>query len=303
MRLLVTGANGQLGWELRRQGAARGWELLGLDIVDLGQGVLDITNRSQVFDRVSRSQADLVINAAAYTAVDKAESEPLMARAVNVDGPDNLGAACAHSGIPLIHVSTDYVFDGQKKGPYLEDDDIAPLGVYGQSKAEGDDKVRERLMQHLIIRTAWVYGVYGHNFVKTILRLARERETLRIIDDQKGCPTFAADLASALLTAAAHLKNPSDHLWGTYHYCGGGETTWYGFTRKIIELAKPLLPLKIKELVPIPTEEYPTPARRPANSVLDCSKFCQIFGVKLIPWPDGLARMMQEWLTSSRAEA
>ncbi|MBF0529211.1 MAG: dTDP-4-dehydrorhamnose reductase, partial [Deltaproteobacteria bacterium] len=227
----------------------------------------------------------------------------LLARSVNVDGPDNLATAGVKFGIPLIHVSTDYVFDGQKNGAYREDDPIAPLGIYGQSKAEGDDKVRNILSRHVIVRTAWFYGVHGHNFVKTILRLAKERETLRIVDDQRGCPTFAGDLASALLTVAKQIESGRTDAWGTYHYCGAGETTWYGFARKIIDLAGSHLTLKAKNIIPITTAEYPTPARRPANSVLDCSKFRRTFGVNQAPWPDSLARMLDEWLASPEASA
>jgi len=289
MRILIVGSNGQLGWELCRQGKDRGLDLIPLDLPEF-----DITDKSAVFDTVTRSNADIVINAAAYTAVDRAESEIDIAFAVNRDGPSYLASTCAKVHIPLIHVSTDYVFDGCKKGAYLETDLSAPVGVYGKSKAEGEEEVRRNLKEHIIIRTSWLCGVHGNNFVKTMLHLAREREELRVVDDQHGCPTFAVDLAEAILTIASLIERGENISWGTYHYGGGGSTTWYGFASKIFEIAKEYNTLKLKKVIPITTSEYPTPAKRPANSVLDCTLLKRNFGISPKPWEDSLSRMITE---------
>jgi dTDP-4-dehydrorhamnose reductase len=230
----------------------------------------------------------LIINAAAYTKVDQAESEPSAAFAVNGDGPAHLADVCYALGIAMIHVSTDFVFDGHKGSPYREDDPPAPLSVYGQSKLAGEEAVRERLDRHVMIRTAWLYAVYGHNFVKTILRLAAEKETLRVVNDQHGCPTLASDLAQAILTIAGRIHRPQAAVWGTYHYCGQGATTWYGFAQAIVQFARQFMPLKVQTLEAIPTTQYPTPARRPANSVLDCSKIETAFGISTQPWKQRL---------------
>ncbi len=297
MKILVTGANGQLGWELCRKGIEEGFDIIPLDLPDF-----DITNRSEVNKAVGQAGASLVINAAAYTAVDEAESEPEHAFSVNRDGPANLASSCAENGTPLIHISTDYVFDGNKKGPYLETDTVSPLGVYGKSKADGEAEVRKRLRSHIILRTAWLYGVHGNNFVKTILRLAREKEVLRVVDDQYGCPTYAADMAEATLVIAARLRDGNDIPYGTYHYCGQGVTTWHGFAEKIIESARHHVPLEVKTVKPITTEEYPTLTKRPGNSVLDCSQIQKHFGIHCKPWKEGLASMIKRLLSAPGSE-
>jgi dTDP-4-dehydrorhamnose reductase len=286
MKMLVTGARGQVGWELARRGVARGFEMEVLD-----RQALDITDPRAVAERVCRPGLALVVNAAAYTAVDRAESEPELAFAVNGDGPAQMALACAKAGIPLIHVSTDYVFDGEKKGPYLEADPVSPLGVYGRSKAEGEAKVRAHLREHIILRTSWVYGVHGQNFVKTILRLARERKVIRVVVDQQGCPTFAADLAEAILAIAAQLTG---NRWGTYHYSGEGATTWHAFAEAILAEARKYTPLVAEQVEPIATAQYPTPARRPANSALDCSLFAKTFRIQPRPWREALSQMIHE---------
>jgi dTDP-4-dehydrorhamnose reductase len=238
----------------------------------------------------------LVVNCAAHTAVDRAESEPELALAVNRDGPAHLAAACGKARIPLIHISTDYVFDGTKQEPYRETDPVSPLGVYGRTKAEGEGEVRSRLREHIILRTSWVYGIHGHNFVKTMLRLGQERRVLRVVNDQRGCPTNAADLAEIILAIAGQCdRNP----WGTYHYSGKGETTWHGFAEAIIAEARKYTSLLVERLEPIPSAQYPTPAKRPANSVLDCSLFTSTFGIEPQPWRESLARMMGEMFRES----
>jgi len=292
MRILLTGANGQVGRELSNSGGQRGIEVLALNRSDL-----DITDPVSVSREVNRSGVSLVINAAGYTAVDEAESEPELAFAVNRDGPAYLASACEKVGIPLVHISTDYVFDGQKQGDYFETDPVSPLSVYGKSKAAGEEEVRKRMREYLILRTGWVYGVYGHNFVKTMLRLGREKEVVQVVDDQYGCPTYAADLAETILRIAAQLQEGRQIIWGTYHYCGKGVTSWHGFAEAIFNLARKYVPLKVKQTEAVTTAEYPTAAKRPANSVLDCSLFRNHFGFAPKPWNESLARMLDQVLS------
>lgn len=293
MKVLVIGANGQLGWELIRRGARKGLEMVGLDLPEI-----DITKPTSVKTAMDQTGFALVINAAAYTAVDRSESEPRLAFAVNRDGPAHLASFCAKAGIPLVHISTDYVFDGHKKGGYLESDPVSPLGVYGKSKAAGEMEVRSQLQDYIILRTSWLYGVHGQNFVKTMLRLGREHTVLRVVADQYGCPTYAADLAEAILTLAAKHGEGRKIVWGTYHYCGSGVTNWHGFAEKIFELARKYDSLIVKKVEPITTAEYPTPAERPKNSALDCSLIQQRFSITPRPWPESLARMLELTLSS-----
>jgi dTDP-4-dehydrorhamnose reductase len=233
----------------------------------------------------------MVMNAAAYTAVDQAESDAARAFAVNRDGAAHVAAACARAKIPLIHASTDFVFDGRNGAPYVETDAVHPLSVYGLSKAEGEAGIRSLIEEHVIVRTSWLYSRWGKNFVKTMLQLGREREILRVVDDQRGSPTHAADLAGAVLAIATRIRDKRVS-WGTYHYCGGGETTWHGFAVKIFELARHREVLRVKKVLPIKTSEFPSPARRPAYSVLDCSLIKNVFGITSPPWTESLARMM-----------
>lgn len=286
--ILLTGAGGQVGYELTRLAEEQGCALIGLT-----RRQLDIGDAEAVEQIVSQLQPSLVINAAAYTAVDKAEQEVEAAMRANRQGPANLAAACQAHHIPLIHLSTDYVFDGNKSGAYHEEDPVAPTGVYGRSKWEGEEEVRARLTQHLIIRVSWVFGPHGNNFVKTMLRLAAERDELRVVADQRGCPTSATHIAAALLTLADKIKEGVDVAWGTYHFCGMPETTWHGFAETIIReaLAMGLLDHAIP-VHPITTSDYPTPARRPQNSVLDCNRIIKTFDMKLPSWQEGLTTML-----------
>jgi dTDP-4-dehydrorhamnose reductase len=285
----IIGSSGQLGWELVRLGERRGLPILALDYPEI-----DITDPAAIDARFDSTKIDLIVNAAAYTAVDRAESEPEAAFAVNCDGPANLAERCRDRNISLIHVSTDYVFDGTKPGAYVEEDPVAPLGIYGASKAAGEEKVRERLPEHVILRTAWLCGVHGHNFVKTMLRMGREKDALRVVSDQFGCPTFAADLAEAIFEVAKQVEMSKSMPWGTYHYCGRGETTWHAFAEAIFEVAGQHEKFAIKEVLPISTAEYPTPVKRPANSVLDCSKIERHFGIRPRPWRESLAEMIEQ---------
>jgi dTDP-4-dehydrorhamnose reductase len=288
MSILLTGANGQVGWELSHRGGQRGLEILALDRSDL-----DITDPVSVSNEVNRSNVSLVVNAAGYTAVDQAESEPELAFAVNRDGPAYLASACGKAGIPLVHISTDYVFDGKKEGAYLVTDRVSPLSVYGKSKAAGEMEVKKRLREHLILRTGWIYGIHGHNFVKTMLRLGREREVVHVVTDQYGCPTYAADLATTILKIAARFLEGGQIYWGTYHYCGKGVTTWHAFAEEIFRLASGYASLKVKRVEPISTSGYPTPAQRPTSSILDCSVLENTFNIHPRPWAESLAHMLE----------
>ena len=283
-RILVIGRSGQLAGAL----AEAPWPD-GIALACRGRDQIDLGAPDAAREAVARERPDLVINAAAYTAVDKAESEPALAYAVNRDGPAALAEACGAITSPLIHVSTDYVFDGSKAGAYVEEDPVHPVSVYGASKEAGESAIRAHLPAHVILRTAWVYAPLGQNFVRTMLRLGRERPELRVVDDQTGCPTAAAELALAVRAAATRLLDGGrDH--GTFHFCGAGQTSWFGFAQAIFELAGEPRP----RVIPIATREYPTPARRPANSVLDSAKFARLYGVIARPWRDSLARCLKD---------
>jgi dTDP-4-dehydrorhamnose reductase len=296
MRILVTGSNGQVGWELSRGGARKDFHILALD-----RASLDITDQSAVNNELRASGPSVVVNAAAYTAVDQAESEPELAFAANRDGPAYLASACAEAGIPLIHISTDFVFDGKKQGPYLESDQISPLSVYGKSKAAGEVAVMERLREHIILRTSWVYGVQGSNFVKTMLRMGRERDIIQVVEDQYGCPTYAADLGDTIMRIAAQMGEDRQITWGTYHYCGKGMASWHGLAQEIFSLAKQYTSLRVKTIEAISTAEYPTPAKRPLNSVLDCSLVEKTFNIHPKPWRESLARMIKRMFSVEKS--
>jgi dTDP-4-dehydrorhamnose reductase len=290
MKLLVIGANGQLGWEVCGRGEKKSFDIVPLDLPDF-----DVTEPSEVKKAVGQAGASLIINASAYTAVDTAESEPEVAFAVNRDGPAYLATSCDEIGIPLIHISTDYVFDGSKSDPYLETEPVSPLGIYGKSKAAGETEIRNTLKEHIIIRTAWLYGLHGNNFVKTMLRLGKEKEILSVVADQYGCPTYAADLADAILAIATKISERRNVTWGTYHYCGKGVTSWHGFAQEIFDLANHYDRFQVKEVMPITTSDYPTPAQRPVNSGMDCSLLTKNFGISLRPWQESLADMVHRY--------
>jgi dTDP-4-dehydrorhamnose reductase len=281
--VLVIGCRGQVGRELMGARAPGGVSPIGL-----GHGYLDVTDRDAVRRVVDRYRPVLIVNAAGYTAVDRAESEPRAAFAVNADGPAHLAEAAAAAGSALVHLSTDYVFDGAKAGAYREDDAVGPLSVYGASKAAGERAIRERLDRHVIVRTSWIFGTHGTNFVKTMLRIGRERDQLHVVADQQGCPTGAVDVADAILGIAHQLLvDCRDSVWGTYHFAGHGSTTWYDFAEAIFERAEPFWGRR-PEVVPISTADYSTPARRPAASVLDCTRFDRTFALPRRPWSERL---------------
>jgi dTDP-4-dehydrorhamnose reductase len=288
MTLLTVGSRGQLGHDLLQRAGREGIEMVGVDLPEC-----DITDPDRLRKAVEAAGAvEAIINAAAYTAVDRAESEPDMVFAVNRDGPHNLARICREKCIPLIHISTDYVFDGTQRRPYAPSDPIVPLGIYGRSKAEGETAVRNTWERHVIVRTAWLFGLHGPNFVKTMLRLGRERDELGVVDDQIGSPTYAGDLAEALLTIAGQLIK-SNAGWGTYHFCNQGVVSWYGFTRRIFELAAPMERFRVQRLIPITTGQYPAAAPRPAYSVLDCASLESRFGIRRRAYDAALQEMIK----------
>jgi len=279
MRILVTGKQGQIARSLAALASEE------LSVTTLGRPDLDITDADSITRSIEGARPDILVNPAAYTAVDKAESEAQAAFAVNRDGARNAAAAAAAAGLPVIHVSTDYVFAGDKPAPYVETDATGPTGIYGGSKLEGEQAVAAANAAHVILRTAWVYSPYGHNFLKTMLRLAGERDTVRVVADQFGAPTYAPDIAEGILVVArAALAEPQAETWrGVFHMTAAGETTWAGFAEAIFaESGARGGPSARVE--PITTAEYPTPARRPANSRLDHSKFRTTFNHALPNW-------------------
>lgn len=303
LRLLITGANGQLGWHLRRSLAPLG-SVLAIDVQEV-----DLTDLNAVSHTVREYAPDVVANAAAYTAVDKAESEPDLAYAINAAAPARIADECARSGALLIHYSTDYVYDGSKTGPYVEDDAPAPLSAYGRTKLEGDKVIMASGCAYLILRTTWVYDIRGKNFLRTVLRLAREKEELRMVGDQYGAPTWARGLAEATTIILAKLLEcrGSTGTWksGLFHLTAGGKTSWAGFAQAILEDYEALLswpaetgefggPLRAKRVVEITSEQYQTPARRPRNSVLSNAKVQAGFGVALPDWRSQLRLALQD---------
>lgn len=290
MRILLTGVNGQVGWELQRSLAPLG------EVVAADRNVLDLADTATIRRTVVAVAPDLIVNPAAYTAVDKAESEVDLAHTVNAAAPREL-AAC---GIPLVHFSTDYVFDGNKAGAYTEDDTPSPLGVYGASKLAGEQAVAHAGIPHLILRSGWVYGLRGRNFLLTLQRLARERDSLAVVDDQFGAPTWSRLIAdAAALTIARWLDRPDQTATsGVYHLSCGGRTSWHGFAAAI--LAHPAgADEKLARLTAIPTSGYPTPAARPANAQLDCGKLAATFGVRLPDWQAALALCLEDKVPQS----
>jgi dTDP-4-dehydrorhamnose reductase len=275
-RVMVTGAGGMTGGEVSERARRAGWETCALSRDDT-----DITNAAAVDAAGDDFRPGVIINCAAYTAVDRAESEPEIAAAINGDGARNVARTSAAMGIPLIHLSTDYVFSGEARVPYAPDSKPDPIGVYGKTKLAGETAVMEETANHVIVRTSWVFNHRGSNFVRTILRLAAERDELRVVDDQIGRPTSAADLADALLAVAgAALENRDVN--GIYHFANAGETSWFGFAQAIVEEAGART--RSPRVIPISTREFPTAARRPAYSVLDTSSFTERFGVTPRPW-------------------
>jgi dTDP-4-dehydrorhamnose reductase len=288
MKILITGGRGQLGRELFQECKTRDF-----DVLAPSHHQMDITDIKAVKNFIDLHQPSCVINAAAYTQVDKAESEKSLAFAINKTGCTNLAQICAKNEIPLFQVSTDYVFDGQKKTPYHESDPISPIGVYGCSKAAGETEVRSNLKEHIILRTSWLYGVHGQNFVKTMLKLTETKEKIRVVSDQYGSPTSTSDLSKTILTMVDKWRQQPAMAWGTYHYCGQGIVSWCEFAETIIELAQWWGEVKTNRVESITTADYPTKARRPAFSALDCNLIKKNFGINPKPWRKSLKSTIQ----------
>lgn len=297
-RILLTGVFGQLGWELRRALMPVGELICTSSPVEPSHDTepLDLASLEAIRALVRRSAPDVIVNPAAYTAVDRAEEEEMTARAVNAVAPAVLAEEAARRGAVVVHYSTDYVFDGRADRPYSEDYPPSPVNVYGQTKLEGEQAVQASGAVHLILRTSWLYGPRGSNFLRTILRLAGSQHELRIVDDQRGAPTWARQVAEAtaqvLAQASVHGVDWLAERSGVYHLTAAGATTWYGFARAILARASGLA--SSAELIPITTLDYPTRAARPPYSVLSCAKAASTFHLALSPWEEQLARVMEE---------
>ena len=293
-KILLTGVNGQVGHALKTK-------LTEYEVIALSREQLDLTKIHDIRRVVREIKPNIIISLAAYTAVDKAESEPELAFAINATAPQILAEEAARLGAALIHFSTDYVYDGTKKIPYVENDEINPVSVYGKSKLAGEVAIRAVGLPHLILRTSWVYGAYGKNFLKTILRFAAERDMLRIVGDQVGAPTSSESIANAVVQLVAVWKPTQENQTGIYHLTNKGETSWYSFSCEIVNQYNvlmsgkdwPALKVNVKNIVAITTADYPTPAARPANSRLNNAKLKQVFDVELPAWPHALQQVMQ----------
>ena len=297
MKILLLGKNGQVGWELQRALAPLG-ELTALDRQGDDGLCGDLTNLDGLAATVRAVQPQVIVNAAAYTAVDKAEGEPELAQRINAEAPAALAREAAALGALLVHYSTDYVFDGTGSAPWAEDAPTGPLGVYGATKLAGEQAIAQTGCPHLILRTSWVYAARGGNFARTMLRLAQERERLTVIDDQWGAPTGAELIADVTAHAVAQTRQQPAKA-GIYHLTAAGETTWFSYAKFVLALAgqaQKAIKIKATELLPIPTSAYPTPARRPHNSRLDTRKLQTRFGLALPPWQHGVRRMLAEIL-------
>lgn len=294
MKILLLGKDGQVGWELQRALAPLG------ELRACGRAEADFSDPESLRGLVRAFAPDIIVNAAAYTAVDKAESDVAAAHACNAVAPGVLAEEAAASGAWLVHYSTDYVFDGAKEGAWLETDAVNPLSVYGRTKHEGEERIRASGASHLILRTSWVFAARGGNFAKTMLRLAKERETLNVVADQHGAPTGAellADCTALALQRIALSGTDARALSGTYHLAASGSTTWYAYARHVLAQAQAhgaVLRVSPEAVQPIASSAFPTPATRPANSRLDCSKFCASFGLVLPDWRYHVNRLIAE---------
>lgn len=293
--VLIFGKNGQVGHELLQSAPVN------VVVAGAGSADVDLTQTQSIRDSIADHSPKLIINAAAYTAVDRAETEQELAFSINALAPKIMAEECARRKIPLIHYSTDYIYPGDKRAPYIETDVAGPINVYGRSKLAGDDAIAESAPEHLILRTCWVYGARRQNFLLTMLRLGQERESVQVVDDQTGCPTSARFIAEATWAVAQKMlaSSPSERerLSGAYHLACSSSTTWFGFAEKVFmqaELRK--MPLKLRCLAPIRSGEYPTPAKRPGYSVLDCGKLERTFDIHCPEWSAELARIMDSLL-------
>ena len=304
MRILLLGKGGQVGWELQRSLSVLG-EVLALDFdtteLDGVPVCGDFSQPERVAQTVRTLKPDVIVNAAAHTAVDKAQSEPDVARLLNATTPGLIALEAKKLGAWLMHFSTDYVFDGSGTTPWLETDAPAPLNVYGQTKLEGEQAITQSGCQHIMLRTSWVYGARGGNFAKTMLKLAQEREELKVINDQVGAPTGADVLADVTAQIIAHTRMASGDVSGIYHCVAAGQTTWFDYANHVLGFARSINPaMHIKaQVLPVPTSEFPTPAQRPHNSRLNTDKLQHTYGLTLPHWQTGVSRMLTEFLEQS----
>lgn len=290
MKILLFGKNGQVGWELQRSLAPLG------EVIAFGSAECDLTDPDGLARTVRNISPDVIVNAAAYTAVDKAESEPELARSINAQAPAVLAREAKKLNAWLIHYSTDYVFDGSGDKPWLETDSTGPLNVYGASKLEGEQLIAQSGCKHIIFRTSWVYAARGGNFARTMLRLAKERDSLKVIDDQTGAPT-GADLLSDVTAHAIRIASQNETVSGIYHLAAGGETSWYGYARFVLDFARRSgVLLKAEMIEPVSSSAFPAAARRPHNSRLNTGKLSSSFDVHLPLWQAGVERMLSEIL-------
>ena len=297
MKVLVTGREGQLA-----RGLLEAADGAGIEVVAIGRPELDLADEKSVAAAVVRERPDVVVNTAAYTAVDRAETEAAVAHAINAVGAEYVAEACAAHSVPIIHISTDYVFDGTKHGAYVEDDPTGPINVYGRTKLEGEQRVVKACERHLILRTEWLHSRWGANFVKTMLRLAATRPSISVVDDQFGSPTYTPDLARVILATAARIvADPAGMRWGIYHAVSAGETTRLGFAREVFRCAAQQ-GLPVAEVTAIATSAYPTPARRPANSRLNCDRLRSLLGLELPDWRVGVQDCVADLAQSARGQ-
>ena len=293
MKILLTGSKGQLGREVVEAGIHSGLEIIPMDLPEID--ITDFENLAGIFSDLKPS---IVINAAAYTAVDLAETQKNICFATNLDGPADLSRLCNNNKAHLVHISTDYVFDGRTNTPYREYDPVSPINVYGQSKAQGEKAVLAMNGRHIIIRTSWLYGRYGKNFVKTMLRMGQEKKSIDVVNDQYGCPTCAYDLSEAIIDIVRQILEGKSYTSGVYHYCGKGITTWYEFALSIFQIATELGLKEIPHLTPISTSQFPTAAKRPLYTALDCSQIEHTFGIRIKSWEKSLKKTIQQIIES-----
>jgi dTDP-4-dehydrorhamnose reductase len=298
MQILLTGGNGQVGWELRRTLMPLGEVVVAERHSSNSSLCLDLADLQRIQQVIQEVRPQVIVNAAAYTAVDRAESEPELAQTVNGDAPGVMAEVAKQIGAALVHYSTDYVFDGTKPEPYLESDRTNPLSVYGKTKWAGEQAIQAVDGSHLILRTSWVYGLRGKNFLLTILKLSQEREELRIVDDQIGAPTWSRAIAETtaqiLAQGTANIHNFLKEHSGLYHLTADGQTSWYGFAKAILDSDSDSIPRKLRSISPIPSQDYPTPAKRPTFSRLNNDKLLETFGLHLPDWLEMLKQCLIE---------